>query len=91
MPLLTASASPRRTPLSRSYHEGNRADKKTGNLENHQPLSAGRTEDQVRMATDDLLRRTRAYWEPRHGRKLSKEEACEIVRNVVELLAILEE
>ena len=40
---------------------------------------------------DDLLKRTRAFWEPRYGRKLSDEEAREIVENVVGFFRILEE
>ena len=43
------------------------------------------------MARNDLLRRTKALWEPRYGRKLSDEEAREIVANVTEFFTILEE
>lgn len=40
---------------------------------------------------DDMLKRTKAFWEPRYGRKLSDEEAREIVENAVGFFRILEE
>lgn len=43
------------------------------------------------VANDNLIDRTRAAWQPRLGRDLSREDARQIVENVTGFFAILAE
>ena len=41
--------------------------------------------------TEEMIEEAIRHWEPRYGRKLTREDACEIIRNMTAYLRILME